>query len=211
MTALIAHMTAPVAHMATPRSSHDCPHSSHDCLRSSEALLPHLASLDLADRAGKTALHHAAYNGHQEMVSLLLVKGASVKALDRGEKTALHLAAYMGEYCMCIHGGHSMYNLCFSPSSLPPPLSPLLFLLFRAQGMYQCFGGKRSRCQCKGQEGKLHLWSCGLEVYYLWVFGLCMGTVSVLCVEMCTCVFSPASYSTTHLFTVRPQGVKLML
>ena len=60
-------------------------------------LIPYLANLDIGDRSGKTALHHAAYNGHLEMLSLLLVKGANVKAIDKREKTALHLAALMGE------------------------------------------------------------------------------------------------------------------
>ena len=69
----------------------------------SEILIPHLGNLDIGDRTGKTALHHAAYNGHLEMLSLLLVKGANVKAVDRKEKTALHYAAFMGELC------HSRY------------------------------------------------------------------------------------------------------
>ncbi len=54
-------------------------------------------SLDVGDRSGKTALHHAAYNGHIEMVSLLLVKGCNPKAVDKREKTPLNLAAFMGE------------------------------------------------------------------------------------------------------------------
>lgn len=61
-----------------------------------EVLIPQLANLDIGDRSGKTALHHAAYNGHLEMLSLLLVKGANVKAVNKREKTALHLAAFMG-------------------------------------------------------------------------------------------------------------------
>ncbi len=64
---------------------------------SPEALIAHLAHLDIGDRSGKTALHHAAYNGHLDMVSLLMLKGANVKAVDKREKTALHLAAFMGE------------------------------------------------------------------------------------------------------------------
>ena len=54
-------------------------------------------SLDVGDRSGKTALHHAAYNGHIDMVSLLLVKGCNPKAVDKREKTPLNLAAFMGE------------------------------------------------------------------------------------------------------------------
>ena len=62
-----------------------------------EALIPVLGSLDIGDRSGKTALHHAAYSGHLEMLSLLQLKGANVKALDKREKAPLHLAAFMGE------------------------------------------------------------------------------------------------------------------
>ena len=64
----------------------------------SEALIPVLGSLDIGDRSGKTALHHAAYSGHLEMLSLLQLKGANVKAVDKREKAPLHLAAFMGKF-----------------------------------------------------------------------------------------------------------------
>ena len=63
------------------------------------------SNLDVGDRTGKTALHHAAYNGHVQMLSLLLLKGASVKAKDRSDRTPLHYAAFLGivQYVMCIY------------------------------------------------------------------------------------------------------------
>lgn len=39
-------------------------------VRCAEALLPHLSSLNLADRMGRTALHHAAHSGHLEVRDL---------------------------------------------------------------------------------------------------------------------------------------------
>ena len=35
--------------------------------RCAEALIPHLSSLNVADRSGRTALHHAAHSGHLEV------------------------------------------------------------------------------------------------------------------------------------------------
>lgn len=61
-----------------------------------EVIIGYIVNLDVGDRTGKTALHHAAYNGHVEMLSLLLLKGANVKAQDRSERTALHYAAFTG-------------------------------------------------------------------------------------------------------------------
>jgi serine/threonine-protein phosphatase 6 regulatory ankyrin repeat subunit A len=63
---------------------------------SPEVFIEYLANLDVGDRTGKTALHHAAYNGHVQMLSLLLLKGASVKTKDRTERTPLHYAAFHG-------------------------------------------------------------------------------------------------------------------
>ena len=65
-----------------------------------EVLIPNLVNLDIGDRSGKTALHHAAYNGHTELLSLLMLKGATVKAQDKRDKTPLHLAAFNGVCCV---------------------------------------------------------------------------------------------------------------
>lgn len=70
--------------------------SSHPPLLPAEVLVPIVINLDVTDRSGKTALHHAAFNGHLEMLSLLQLKGANVRAMDRRDKTALHFAAFMG-------------------------------------------------------------------------------------------------------------------
>ena len=32
-----------------------------------EFLIPHLANVNVTDRAGRTSLHHAAFNGHVEV------------------------------------------------------------------------------------------------------------------------------------------------
>ena len=32
-----------------------------------DALIPHLANVNVTDRAGRTSLHHAAFNGHVEV------------------------------------------------------------------------------------------------------------------------------------------------
>jgi len=34
-------------------------------------LIPHLANVNVTDRAGRTSLHHAAFNGHVEVRKLL--------------------------------------------------------------------------------------------------------------------------------------------
>lgn len=48
---------------------------------------------------GRTALHVSAWQGHAEMVSLLLTVGhADVNATDNERRTALHSAAWQGHY-----------------------------------------------------------------------------------------------------------------
>ena len=41
-------------------------------------------------------MHHAAFNGHSDMVHLLIKQGASVNAFDKRDRRALHWASYMG-------------------------------------------------------------------------------------------------------------------
>ena len=55
---------------------------------------------------GDSPLHHAAWNGHKEIVELLIVNGADVNAKDNYKSTPLHFAAREGrgtfEYCTTI-------------------------------------------------------------------------------------------------------------
>ncbi|XP_023216633.1 ankyrin repeat and sterile alpha motif domain-containing protein 1B-like [Centruroides sculpturatus] len=48
------------------------------------------------DQSGYTSLHHAALNGHKEIVSLLLQYEASTNVVDHKGSTPLHLAAWTG-------------------------------------------------------------------------------------------------------------------
>ena len=60
------------------------------------ALLDVGASILAADRAGQTALHHAAYGGRVACLRALLAAGAGIEAADSEGITALHLAAVQG-------------------------------------------------------------------------------------------------------------------
>jgi ankyrin repeat protein len=55
--------------------------------------LPHV---DATDHLGLTALHCAAQNGHVDIVSTLLKRGANRDLVDIWGRTALHLAAEHG-------------------------------------------------------------------------------------------------------------------
>lgn len=48
------------------------------------------------DPVGRTALHLAAWFGHNDIVKLLLAKGSKPDVLDNSGRTALHLAAWFG-------------------------------------------------------------------------------------------------------------------
>lgn len=47
-------------------------------------------------RGGRTCLHHAAYNGHLEMVEYLMQFDCVINASDKKDRRALHFAAYQG-------------------------------------------------------------------------------------------------------------------
>jgi hypothetical protein len=50
------------------------------------------ADVNAADHEGKTALHHAASRGDNEMILYLVSKGANVKAVDREGRTTVDMA-----------------------------------------------------------------------------------------------------------------------
>lgn len=51
---------------------------------------------NVQDASGYSALHHAALNGHQDIVELLLTHEASTNILDVKGSSPLHLAAWAG-------------------------------------------------------------------------------------------------------------------
>ncbi|XP_026465018.1 ankyrin repeat and death domain-containing protein 1A-like [Ctenocephalides felis] len=53
------------------------------------------------DLQGRTALHHAAAQGHADTVKKLLESGSSLMAKDKGGRTPLHLAAEGGHVAVC--------------------------------------------------------------------------------------------------------------
>lgn len=52
--------------------------------------------ISLIYRGGRTCLHHAAYNGHLEMVEYLMQFDCVINASDKKDRRALHFAAYQG-------------------------------------------------------------------------------------------------------------------
>uniref|UniRef100_A0A914X0S8 Uncharacterized protein n=1 Tax=Plectus sambesii TaxID=2011161 RepID=A0A914X0S8_9BILA len=54
--------------------------------------------VDKGDRLGRAPLHHAAFNGHIEMVELLMAKGANLDARDKRERRPMHWAAFAGHW-----------------------------------------------------------------------------------------------------------------
>ncbi|HVR82052.1 MAG TPA: ankyrin repeat domain-containing protein, partial [Luteimonas sp.] len=107
-----------------------------------QLLLKHKAKVDARDAQGRSALHEAAYAGHQGILSALLAAGADVQARDTHSRTPLldaargaRLAALealleAGSDCSVRDGdGQSALALaCFAPSPSPPLLRRLLEL-----------------------------------------------------------------------------------
>ena len=55
-----------------------------------------IRNINFADHQKETALHKAAANGHEDIVQILLNKGASAKAMNESGNTPLHCAATGG-------------------------------------------------------------------------------------------------------------------
>ncbi|XP_042233605.1 ankyrin repeat and sterile alpha motif domain-containing protein 1B-like isoform X2 [Homarus americanus] len=69
---------------------------------------------NVQDTTGYTALHHAALNGHKDVVSLLLAHEASCNVQDGKGSTPLHLAAWAGHTEVVkalLHQGPSLANV----------------------------------------------------------------------------------------------------
>nr|XP_045582779.1 ankyrin repeat and sterile alpha motif domain-containing protein 1B-like isoform X3 [Procambarus clarkii] len=69
---------------------------------------------NVQDNSGYTALHHAALNGHKDVVSLLLAHEASCNVQDGKGSTPLHLAAWAGHSEVVkalLHQGPSVANV----------------------------------------------------------------------------------------------------
>ena len=107
-----------------------------------QLLLKHKAKVDARDAHGRSALHEAAYAGHNDVLSALLAAGADVHARDGHGRTPLLDAARRArlpaletlldagsDYGVCDVDGNSALALtCLAPSPSPPLLRRLLEL-----------------------------------------------------------------------------------
>ena len=66
------------------------------CMAVVKLLLDHATDIKAANNDGRTALHNAAWNGHEPVVKLLIAQGADMNAADKYGATALHGAARKG-------------------------------------------------------------------------------------------------------------------
>lgn len=57
--------------------------AAYDAYNCVERLLSVVPNPNVTDRSGRTALHHAAYNGHTFVAELLISKGCIVNACDK--------------------------------------------------------------------------------------------------------------------------------
>ena len=67
--------------------------------------------MNVADKDGWSALHHAAREGYKEVVRLLIDNGADVSSIDKNGWSALHHAVYTGHLevvRLLIDGGADM-------------------------------------------------------------------------------------------------------
>lgn len=69
--------------------------ASNKAVRCAEALVPLLSNVNVSDRAGRTALHHAAFSGHVEVGCCLTHMGGWAPSLGR---TTFNLFVSM---CVC--------------------------------------------------------------------------------------------------------------
>ena len=65
-------------------------------LNALKTTLGYVRNINFVDDTGATALHKAASGGYNDIVQLLLSKGASIEVVDKYNNTPLHLAAWKG-------------------------------------------------------------------------------------------------------------------
>ena len=74
-----------------------------------------MSDVNAKDDVGWTPLHSAAYDGHKEIVELLIAKGADVNAKNNFEDTPLDFADGEIADFLRIHGGFTGWDLVFMP------------------------------------------------------------------------------------------------